>query len=87
MLPELLARYKEHVYADDIWDQRVPDAKAAAHAKMGLSEDEGGVVVVRPDGYVGCVVKLVHGRGTVDALNAYFNSFSVKSLGDRRAQL
>lgn len=88
MLPEVLARYSEHVYADDIWDQRVPDAKAAAHAKMGLSEDEGGVVVVRPDGYVGCVVKLVHGRGTVDALNAYFNTFCVKSIGaDNKAQL
>lgn len=87
MLPDLLARYWDHVYADDIWDERTPDAKAAAHAKMGLPENEGGVVVVRPDGYVGCVVKLVHGRGTVDALNAYFNSFCVKSLGGTGAQL
>jgi len=86
MLPALLARYLDHVYADDIWDQRVPNAKAAAHAKMGLSEDEGGVVVVRPDGYVGCVVKLVHGSGTVDALNQYFSTFCLKSLG-RQAQL
>lgn len=86
MLPPLLARYSDHVYADDVWDQRVPDAKAAAHAKMGLSEDEGGVVVVRPDGYVGCVVKLVHGRGTVDALNAYFGSFGVKQLGTKAQQ-
>ena len=86
MLPDLLVRYWDHVYADDIWDQRVPDAKAAAHAKMGLPEDEGGVVVVRPDGYVGCVVKLVHGSGTVDALNAYFSTFSSKQLG-KMAQL
>ncbi|KAK3070920.1 hypothetical protein LTR53_009600 [Teratosphaeriaceae sp. CCFEE 6253] len=83
LLPELLARYFDHVYADDIWDQRVPDAKAAAHAKMGLSEDEGGVVIVRPDGYVGCAVKLVEGSGTVDALNEYFAAFCTKkSLGD-----
>ncbi|EMC91619.1 hypothetical protein BAUCODRAFT_38727 [Baudoinia panamericana UAMH 10762] len=87
LLPEVLARYFDHVYADDIWDQRVPNAKAAAHAKMGLSEDEGGVVVVRPDGYVGCVVKLVDGSGTVDALNKYFASFTAKSLGGNRAQL
>ena len=87
LLPEVLWRYWDHVYADDIWDARVPNAQAAAHAKMGLSEDEGGVVVVRPDGYVGCVVKLVHGRGTVDALNTYFGSFCVKRLGDSRAQL
>ncbi|KAK4574665.1 hypothetical protein LTR86_001506 [Recurvomyces mirabilis] len=88
LLPDVLARYFDHVYADDIWDQRVPDAKAAAHAKMGLSEDEGGVVVVRPDGYVGCVVKLVEGSGTVDVLNQYFSSFCTKSLGGvEKAQL
>lgn len=87
MLPDILVRYWDHVYADDVWDQRVPKAKAAAHAKMGLSEDEGGVVVVRPDGYVGCVVKLVHGSGTVDALNEYFASFCSKSLGGAKAQL
>ncbi|KAK4544923.1 hypothetical protein LTR36_003828 [Oleoguttula mirabilis] len=87
MLPEVLVRYFDHVYADDVWDQRVPDAKAAAHAKMGLSEEEGGVIVVRPDGYVGAIVKLVEGSGTVDALNAYFDSFCQKKLGGERAQL
>jgi len=81
LLPEVLARYRNHVYADDIWDQRVPDAKAAAHAKMGLDEEKGGVVVVRPDGYVGCVVQLVEGSGTVDALNEYFGAFVTKPLG------
>lgn len=87
LLPELLARYFDHVYADDVWDQRVPDAKAAAHAKMGLSEDEGGVVVVRPDGYVGAVVRLAEGSGTVDALNQYFSAFASKQVGEHRAQL
>ncbi|KAM3424477.1 hypothetical protein BST61_g6481 [Cercospora zeina] len=87
LLPEILARYTDHVYADDIWDQMVPDAKASAHAKVGLSEEDGGIVVVRPDGYVGCVVKLVEGSGTVDALNAYFNSFTAKKIGSERAQL
>ena len=87
MLPKPLVRYFDNVYADDIWDERVPDAKAAAHSKMGLSEETGGVVVVRPDGYVGCVVKLVEGSGTVDALNDYFAAFCAKPVGGQRAQL
>merc|ERR1711939_130711 len=29
LLPAELARYKDNVYADDIWDQRVPEAQAA----------------------------------------------------------
>lgn len=79
-LPDLLRRYRDHVYADDVWDERVPDAKAAAHAKMGLDGEEGGVVVVRPDGYVGCVTRLVEGDGTVRALDAYFDVFTERRL-------
>ncbi|KAK9798752.1 putative Phenol 2-monooxygenase [Seiridium cardinale] len=86
-LPELLARYRDCVYADDRWDRRVPDAKAAAHAKMGLDEQKGGIVVVRPDGYVGAVTSLVEGSGTVDALNEYFSAFTTKKLGETRSQL
>ena len=86
-LPDPLARYKDQVYADDVWDQRVPDASAAAHAKMGLDEERGGVIVVRPDGYVGCIVRLVEGCGTVDALNQYFGSFTPKQVGRETAQL
>ena len=86
-VPEVLARYRDHVYADDIWDQRVPDAKAAAHAKMGLDQENGGVIVVRPDGYVGIVVGLVEGSATVDALNEYFRTFCTKKVGEALAQL
>ncbi|KAK3387727.1 FAD binding domain-containing protein [Podospora didyma] len=86
-LPPLLARYREHVYADDRWDRHVPDATAAAHAKMGLDQERGGVVVVRPDGYVGIVVALTEGTATVDALNQYFGSFCTKKLGEPHAQL
>ena len=86
MLPPLLARYSGHVYADDIEDPRSPNIRAVAHAKMGLDQDEGGVVVVRPDGYVGCVVKLVEGSGTVDALNQYFGAFTSKALGKTSVQ-
>ncbi|KAH6990368.1 FAD binding domain-containing protein [Ilyonectria sp. MPI-CAGE-AT-0026] len=86
-LPEVLARYRDHVYADDRSDARLANAKAVAHAKMGLDEDLGGVVVVRPDGYVGVVVSLVEGSGTVDALNEYFSTFCTKKLGEVMAQL
>jgi len=86
-VPEVLARYRDHVYADDIWDQRVPDAKAAAHAKMGLDQEKGGVIVVRPDAYVGIVTSLVEGSGTVDALNDYFAAFCTKKVGEPRPQL
>ena len=82
-MPEMLARYRDHVYADDVWDQRVPDAKAAAHAKMGFSEQDGGLVVVRPDGYVGCIINLTDGKEAVKALNQYFGSFTAKKLGER----
>lgn len=81
LLPPLLARYSDHIYADDVWDERVPSARAAAHSKMGLDEERGGVVVVRPDGHVGCVVGLVEGSGTVDALNDYFGAFVTKAIG------
>jgi hypothetical protein len=86
-LPGVLARYADHVYADDVWDQRVPDAKAAAHAKMGLDEQTGGIVVVRPDGYVGVVVKLEEGAGTCEALNAYFAVVTGRKLGGEKASL
>ena len=88
-LPKLLARYSDHVYADDLWDPRVPEAKAAAHAKMGLDPQKGAVVVVRPDGHVGCVVALSEGSGTVDALNDYFAAFASKPIGrlDGQARL
>ncbi|KAL2263531.1 hypothetical protein VTK26DRAFT_6350 [Humicola hyalothermophila] len=86
-LPPLLARYRDNVYADDRWDRRVPDAAASAHAKMGLDQVKGGVVVVRPDGYVGIVVALEEGSATVDALNAYFGAFVTKKLGGTPALL
>ncbi|KAI9744921.1 MAG: hypothetical protein M1818_001847 [Claussenomyces sp. TS43310] len=86
-VPGALGRYRDHVYADDIWDKRVEKAKAAAHAKMGLDQEKGGVVIVRPDGYVGMVVSLVEGGGTVDALNEYFGSFVTKKLGDELPSL
>ncbi|KAH8677517.1 phenol hydroxylase-like protein [Xylariales sp. PMI_506] len=86
-VPGVLARYRDYVYADDLWDRHVPDAFAAAHAKMGLDQEKGGVVVVRPDGYVGVIASLVEGSGTVDALNEYFSAFSTKTLGGTKSQL
>lgn len=86
-VPEVLARYRDHVYADDILDPKTPGATASAHAKMGLDQERGGVVVVRPDGYVGIVTSLVEGGGTVDALNSYFESFCSKKLVEHKANL
>lgn len=75
-LPALYQDYGTHVYADDIADAKVPDAQAAAHAKVGL--EDGGIVIIRPDGHVGCVVKLEAGKRTVEALEAYFKAFTRK---------
>jgi hypothetical protein len=84
-LPALLARYRDNIYADDLVDQRVSEVKegevGAAHKKMGFKNEQGGIVVVRPDGYVGCVVRLLEGEETVKALNEYFGSFCGKRLG------
>lgn len=74
-VPGLLARYRDHVYADD------RGAEAAAHAKMGFDPRKGGVVVVRPDGYTGFVVGLEEGSSTVDALDQYFASFCTAKRG------
>jgi len=86
VLPAFLARYRDSVFADDLADWRVPEVQGcgAAHKKMGF---ERGVVVVRPDGYVGCVVELVEGEGTVKALNEYFGAFVGRSLGSGDASV
>ncbi|ODM15637.1 hypothetical protein SI65_08871 [Aspergillus cristatus] len=85
-IPQILRDYHHHLYADDIPDIRVPQAKYAAHEKLGFDPEKGGVVVTRPDSHVACVVQLVEGSGTVDALNAYFSAFSTKPLGQDQQQ-
>ncbi|TPX07279.1 uncharacterized protein E0L32_010776 [Thyridium curvatum] len=79
-LPPLLTRYRDHIYADDVTDRRLSQGVAAAHSKVGVNLDQGLVLVVRPDGYIGISVLLVEGTGTVEALNKYFNSFCTKTL-------
>lgn len=96
-VPGVLGRYREHIYADDKpADYRAllsggspppQQHRAQAHFKMGFDEDKGGVVVVRPDGYVGAVVALVEGNGTVDALNEYFSAICTKKLGGGTSHL
>lgn len=82
-VPGALKRYRDHVYADDLdaHGHRAMDITAEAHRKMGFGGEKGGVVVVRPDGYVGIVVALAEGSVTVDALNEYFGAFVTKKLG------
>lgn len=85
--PGVLSRYREHVYADDRHDCHSSQSQAPAHAKVGLNEEKGGVVVVRPDGYVGITVDLAEGSGTIDALNEYFSAFCTKELGGIASRL
>lgn len=77
-LPEPLVQCSCHTNADDIWDRRIPDAKASVHAKMGINERRGCVPTVRPDGHVGCVVDLVEGCRIVDALNNHLAAFVLR---------
>ncbi|TLD04677.1 uncharacterized protein PgNI_09682 [Pyricularia grisea] len=88
-VPDVLARYSDHIYADDRIHREGRGAGPimSAHKKMGLDEERGGVVVVRPDGYVGVATKLVEGSGTVDALNQYFAAFCTQNTGGVTAQL
>lgn len=73
-LPYNVRIYREHIYSDDLPDRRAPqDATAKLHAKWGISTDQGAIVVVRPDGYVGCTTTL--DAAGFDALNAYFGGF------------
>jgi 2-polyprenyl-6-methoxyphenol hydroxylase-like FAD-dependent oxidoreductase len=76
-LPELFQAHRDYIYADDMRDPTVPEGNAAAHAKVGLFE--GGAVVVRPDGHVGCVVSLGSGEDAVEALEKYFGAFMIKN--------
>lgn len=83
-IPAILRDYHHHIYADDLPDVRVPNAKFPAHEKLGFDPAKGGVVVVRPDSHVACTLQLVEGSGTADALNSYFSAFSTKPLGDQQ---
>ncbi|TNY22819.1 phenol 2-monooxygenase [Rhodotorula diobovata] len=82
-LPYNTRIYRDNIYSDDIYDRRVgKDAQAAVHAKWGVSTDRGGIVVVRPDGYVGAQVPL--SQDGFEALNAYFAGFM---SGSQKASL
>lgn len=75
-LPELFVPYRYHVYSDESRSRKShTGGQGMAHVKMGFDPREGGVVVVRPDGYVGCIVKLVEGRRVAEALDQYFSGF------------
>ena len=79
-LPCLFARHGGLVYADDIKDMRwTPEAPqyTATHTKYGIETEDGAVIVVRPDGYIGCVVNLSNGRRAAEALERYYSEFMV----------
>ncbi|KAJ3337329.1 hypothetical protein HDU93_001234 [Gonapodya sp. JEL0774] len=73
-LPYNTRIYRENIYSDELFDRRVgKDVQAPLHSKWGVSTERGGIVVVRPDGYVGAVVSL--DSDGFEALNAYFAGF------------
>ncbi|KXS17858.1 phenol 2-monooxygenase [Gonapodya prolifera JEL478] len=73
-LPYNVRIYRENIYSDDLFDSRVgTGVKASLHAKWGVPTNRGGIVVVRPDGYVGAVVTL--DADGFEALDAYFAGF------------
>lgn len=74
-LPDYFACYRCHLYADDReLSQRGEAAEENAHVKMGFDVEKGGIVVVRPDGYVGCILELIDGRASALALDRYFEA-------------
>ncbi|EHA23787.1 hypothetical protein ASPNIDRAFT_40154 [Aspergillus niger ATCC 1015] len=74
-LPDYFACYRYHLYADDReLSQRGEAAEENAHVKMGFDVEKGGIVVVRPDGYVGCILELIDGRASALALDRYFEA-------------
>jgi hypothetical protein len=73
-LPQFFLPYRYHIYSDDARSRKYIGGQGAAHAKLGFDPQEGGVVVVRPDGYVGCIVRLMEGRATAEVLEKYFSS-------------
>ena len=79
VLPGVLRRCRYLVYTDDAGRGR--GAMEAAHGKVGFDVRKGGVVVVRPDGYVGCTIKLVAGNGTVEGINEYFEPIVTERIG------
>jgi 2-polyprenyl-6-methoxyphenol hydroxylase-like FAD-dependent oxidoreductase len=81
LVPAPLLDYPDSIYADDDPTRGMEpevDQSGSAHKKMGFDPGNGGVVVVRPDGYVGCVLRLApaqgNDRGTIDALEEYFEA-------------
>lgn len=73
-MPQFLQPYRYHIYSDDARSRKSRDGgQGAAHAALGFDPQEGGVVVVRPDGYVGCIVRLVEGIVTGETLDLYFS--------------
>lgn len=58
------------------WPMRVyADSRGAAHRQLGVPEDGGALVVVRPDGYIG----LVTGLDKLGDATAYFDKFMVRT--------
>ncbi|KAJ5624996.1 hypothetical protein N7510_001305 [Penicillium lagena] len=59
------------------WPMRVySDANGAAQNQLGVPEDSGALVVVRPDGYIG----LITGLDRLEDVTSYFSKFMVRRV-------
>ncbi|KAJ5197423.1 hypothetical protein N7449_007902 [Penicillium cf. viridicatum] len=86
-LPRFFLPYRYHIYSDDTRSRKShPGGQGAAHAKLGFDPREGGVVVVRPDGYVGCIARLVEGGATAEMLDQYFSGIVPGSQANQPVQ-
>ena len=49
--------------------------------------EQGAVVIVRPDGHVGCVIRLTSGPATADTMDEYFAGFLKKTNKEQQSSL
>ncbi|CAG7921089.1 unnamed protein product [Penicillium olsonii] len=86
-LPPFFQPYRYHVYSDDARSRKsYAGGLGAAHAKLGFALGGGGVILVRPDGYVGCIAKFMEGGATAEVLDRYFSGIVPASLADKNVQ-
>ncbi|KAJ9485471.1 hypothetical protein VN97_g7893 [Penicillium thymicola] len=88
-LPQFFLSYRYHIYSDDARSRKShAGGQGAAHAKLIIDPREGGVgvVVVLPNGYVGCIVRLVEGRATAEILDRYFSGIVPGSQANQPVQ-
>lgn len=78
-VPEFFRAYRYQIYTDDRAHGKFATGKGSVHAKLGFDAEKGGILVVRPDGYIGCSIALAEGSKTFEALDDYFAAIVQRS--------